>query len=140
VSATEQSADGTVQVTVDSGGIVTDLVLSDRATQLRPQQLAAQILDVMHRAQSRLTGQVEYVMQHTVGDDEATVQAVVASYEQRFPQPPPQEPAGYGGDLRLGDVQDDDPARPPSQQPPPQKPRRGDDPDDDDWDGPILRQ
>src|SRR5215207_8023325 len=61
VSATEASADGTVQVTVDSAGIVTDLVLSDRASQLRPAQLAAQVLDVMRRAQRRLTGQVQQV-------------------------------------------------------------------------------
>jgi len=137
VSATEASADGAVRVTVDSAGIMTELVLSDRAGQLRPQQLAEQILDVMRRAQSRLTGQVQQVMEDTVGDDEATVQAVVASYEQRFPQPPPPQTPEYGGDLRIGDVEDD---APPFQQRPPRPPRRtGDDPDDDDWDGPILR-
>jgi hypothetical protein len=136
VSATESSADGTVQVTVDSGGVVTDLVLSDRASSLRPQQLASQILDVMRRAQSRLTDRVQQVMQDTVGDDEATVQAVVASYEQRFPEPPAPESPAYGGDMRIGEVVDDGPAVPPGQ--PPRRPRRTD--DDDDWDnGPLMR-
>jgi DNA-binding protein YbaB len=132
VSATEQSADGAVQVTVDSGGVVTDLVLSDRANQLSPRRLASQILDVMRRAQSRLTGQVQQVMQRTVGDDQSTVQAVVGSYEQRFPEPPPPEPPRYGGDLRIGQVEDDRP--PPSQyQRPPDttRPRRMRNPRDD---------
>jgi len=137
VSATEQSGDGTVQVTVDSGGVVTDLVLSDRASQLRPPQLAAQLLDVMRRAQSRLTDQVQDVMRSTVGDDEATVQAVVTSYERRFPEPPEAESPGYGGDLRIGDVEDDGP--PPNHPWPPRRPHRTDDPDDDDWGGPIMR-
>src|SRR5215211_7244477 len=134
VSAAESSADGAVRVTVDSAGIVTDLVLSDRAGSLRPQQLAAQILEVMRRAQSRLTDRVQQVMQDTVGDDEATVRAVVASYEQRFPVPPPPSPAGYADDLRIGDVEDDEPRRPPSPPAQPRPQRRPDD-DDDGWDG-----
>lgn len=105
VSATESSPDGAVQVTVDSGGVVTDLVLSEKAGQLRPQQLATLILDVMRRAQSGLTDRVQQVMQDTVGDDEATVQAVVTNYRQRFPQPPEPQPRSYGSDMRLGDIE-----------------------------------
>ena len=121
LSATEESADGAVRVTVDASGVVTDLALSDRASQLRPAQLAAQIMDVMRRAQSRLTGQVRQVMDNTVGDDEATVRAVVASYQRRFPEPPepPQpRPPSYGGDLRIGEIDNDE---------------------DDDWGSPIRR-
>jgi DNA-binding protein YbaB len=133
VSATESSADGAVRVTVDSGGVVTDLVLSERAGQLRPQQLASQIMDVMRRAQSRLTDRVHDVMQDTVGDDEATVNTVVASYQQRFPEPPQQdEPPAVGGrDMSIGQVDDD--------APPPRR-RGGTDDDDDGWgDRPLLR-
>ena len=147
VSATESSADGAVQVTVDSSGVITDLVLSDRGGQLRPPQLAAQILDVMRRAQSRLTSRIERVMRDTVGEDVATVQAVVTSYEQRFPEPPPAEgQPGYGGDLRIGEVEDDvppppsqqaPPSQPPSSQPP-RRPQRRDE-DEDGWGGSILR-
>jgi DNA-binding protein YbaB len=139
VSSTEASPDGAVRVTVDSSGVVTDLVLSDRALQLRPQQLSTQILDVMRRAQSRLTGQVAQVMQQTVGEDRATVQSVVASYEQRFPEPPPEAgPEGYGGDLRLGELEDDTP--PPRPTPPPQRRPRRTDEDDDGWDDrPLMR-
>ncbi len=152
VSATESSPDGAVQVTVDSAGVVTDLVLSDRAGQVRPQQLSAQILETMRRAQSRLTDRVQQVMLTTVGDDEATVRAVVANYEQRFPEPPTAEQeTGVGGrDMRIGHVDDDAP--PPAAQPPqppqaphtpqaPQAPRRLRPPDDDDgWDDrPLLR-
>jgi DNA-binding protein YbaB len=140
MSVTESSTDGAVRVTVDSGGVVTDLVLSDRASQLRPQQLATQILDVMRRAQSRLADRVQHVMQDTVGDDAVTVQTVVANYEQRFPQPPaPQEQERYGGDMRIGEFEDDTPPRQPQTlQQPPRRPRLTDD-DDDDWSGPILR-
>jgi DNA-binding protein YbaB len=147
VSATESSADGAVQVTVDSGGVITDLVLSDRASQVRPQQLSAQIMDTMRRAQSRLTDRVQQVMQSTVGDDEATVQAVVANYEQRFPEPQPGETdTRVGGrDMRIGQVDDDAPTPPtgfPQQQPPHQPQRRPRQPadDDDGWDDrPFLR-
>ena len=141
VSATESSADGTVEVTVDSAGVVTDLVLSERAGQVRPQQLSAQILDTMRRAQSKLTDRVQQVMVTTVGDDEATVRAVVANYEQRFPEPPPAEAdGGVGGrDMRIGQV-DDDVAPPPpaAPQPPPRRPRPPD--EDDGWDDrPLMR-
>ncbi|HEY0636060.1 MAG TPA: YbaB/EbfC family nucleoid-associated protein [Pseudonocardiaceae bacterium] len=146
VRATESSSDGMVQVTVDSGGVVTDLVLSDRAGQVRPQQLSAQILDTMRRAQSRLTDQVQQVMVGTVGDDPATVQAVVSNYEQRFPEPPPLDlGAGVGGqDMRIGHVEEpEDPGsgipRPSHLQPPPPPTRRPAS-DDDDWDdGPLMR-
>ncbi|HEY3258911.1 MAG TPA: hypothetical protein VGJ95_01355, partial [Pseudonocardiaceae bacterium] len=47
LSATERSADSAVQVTVDSSGALTDLVLSDHSSRLRLPQLAAQILDVV---------------------------------------------------------------------------------------------
>jgi len=141
VSATESSADGAVEVTVDSAGVVTDLVLSERAGQVRPQQLSAQILDTMRRAQSKLTDRVQQVMVTTVGDDEATVRAVVANYEQRFPEPPPAEAdGGVGGrDMRIGQV-DDDVAPPPpaAPQPPPRRPRPPD--EDDGWDDrPLMR-
>jgi len=93
----------------------------------------------MRRAQSRLTGQVQQVMRDTVGEDEATVQAVVASYQQRFPEPPPPDSPAYGGELRIGEVEDDAPPRPPtSPRQPPRRTRPNND-DDDDWGGPILR-
>jgi DNA-binding protein YbaB len=147
LSSTEASPDGAVRVTVDASGVVTGLELSERAMQLRPQQLAAQILDVMRRAQSRLTGQVAEVMQQTVGEDQATVQSVVASYQQRFPEPPPEpEPEGYGGQMRIGEVEDDTPDGAPHDTPPsrPAQPRRPhprhDDEDDDGWnDRPLMR-
>lgn len=141
VSVTESSADGAVRVTVDSAGVVTDLVLSDRAAQLRPPQLSTQIMEVMRRAQSRLTDRVQQVMLDTVGDDQTTVRAVVASYEQRFPEPPPVDTdTGVGGqDLRIGQVEDDAPPTTPPRRPrPPASRDRGW--DDDGWDDrPLMR-
>lgn len=141
LSATETSGDGAVEVTVDSAGVVTDLVLSDRAGQMRPQQLAAQILDTMRRAQRILTGRVQDVMVSTVGDDPATVDAVVANYEQRFPEPPEQESSRVVGarDIQIGQVEDDG-APPPPPPPVTGRPKPPPTRDDDDWDdGPLLR-
>lgn len=144
ISATEESPDGAVRVTVDSAGLLTGLELTDHAAQHRPPQLAALIMEVVRLAQSRLPNRVEQVMQETVGEDQVTVQTVVGSYEQRFPEPPPLEQPGYGGqDMRIGQVEDDGPAhRPPPHRPQPPQPRRprrtGD--DDDGWDDrPLMR-
>jgi len=113
ISVTESSGDGAVRLTVGSSGVLTDLELTERAGQLQPHQLAAQIMETMRRAQSRLSGRVAEVMQSSVGDDTETVNAVVSSYQRRFP--PPVEP---------------------------DRPRRhdGGTDDEDGWDRPLLRE
>ena len=136
IRVTESSGDGAVRLTVGSSGVLTDLELTERAGQLPPRQLAAQIMDTMRRAQGRLSGRVAEVMQASVGDDTETVNTVVASYQQRFPRQPEDDVATGDQHLRIGDVEDD-PAAPRPAQPPRRRPP---DDDDDGWDRPLLRE
>lgn len=138
ITVTESSSDGAVRLTVGSSGVMTDLELSDRATQQPARQLAAQIMDTMRRAQGRLSGQVAEVMQASVGDDQETVTAVVSSYQQRFPaQPEDEAPAAGGQQMRIGDVEQDERPR---TAPPPRRWRPPGQNDDDGWDRPLLRE
>lgn len=92
VTSTESSRDGIVTVTVDSAGAVTDLRITDQARTLPGAEIAALVLNTMRQAQSRITAQVTEIMQSTVGEDTQTVDAVVSSFRQRFPEPEPEPP------------------------------------------------
>ncbi len=67
ISVSHRSADGAITVTVAASGNVTDLSLSGRIGQLRPDELATRILDCMRRAQSKLAGQVRDYAEGTGG-------------------------------------------------------------------------
>lgn len=136
LSVTESSADGAVRLTVGSSGVLADLELTERAGQLPPRQLAAQIMDTMRRAQGKLSGRVADVMRASVGEDVETINSVVSSYRQRFPEQPDEPPPG-AGHLRIGEVEDEPAHRSP---PPPRRRRPPDDDDDDGWDRPVLRE
>jgi DNA-binding protein YbaB len=119
VTSTESSRDGVVTVTVDSAGAVTDLRITDQVRSMAGADVAQLVLTTMRRAQSRITGQVAGIMRATVGEDTQTVDAVVSNFQNRFPEPEPEEQRGRDvvQDRRIG-YQDDD----------------------DDWgDGPIVR-
>ena len=72
VTSTESSPDGMVTVTVDSGGAVTELRITDQVRNLPGSAVAALVLKTMRQAQSRITGQVAEIMQSTVGGDPET--------------------------------------------------------------------
>ena len=91
---TESGARGAVEVTVAGSGIVTDLRLSQRAADMRPAALVEAILATMRRAQARLAGRVAEIAADTVGTDSETGRAAVASFAERFPEPP--DGGGYG--------------------------------------------
>ncbi|WP_435204137.1 YbaB/EbfC family nucleoid-associated protein [Micromonospora sp. bgisy143] len=95
MSATAEGADGAVQVTVAASGAMTDLRLDDRVLRWRADEIAAEVLAVMRRAQGRLAPQVAEAAAETVGADSETARAVVGSYESRFPEVPDDE-EGYG--------------------------------------------
>ena len=141
ITITESSGDGAVRLTVGASGVLADLELSDRAAQLPPQQLAAQIMSTMRRAQGRLSARVADVMQASVGDDTETVNSVVSSYQQRFPEQPDEAaPPLASEQMRIGDVEDDPAARRPSPSAPPPRRRPPTDGDDDGWERPLLRE
>lgn len=90
LSVRESSRDNVVEVTVDARGAMTDLRISDRARDLSGQELAALVLGTMRRAQHRITKRVAEVVAPMAEQDPQTVRTVLAGYEQRFPQPPPE--------------------------------------------------
>lgn len=97
MSVTADGAYGAVEVTVASSGAMTDLRLDDRVLRWRADQIAAEVLAVMRRAQGRLAAQVAEAAAETVGADSETARAVVGSYERRFPEQPEEDLPGPGG-------------------------------------------
>jgi hypothetical protein len=80
LTASAESADGSVRVRIGSAGHLESLELADRA-------LARRIMAVLRRAQSTLAGQVETEVEQTVGADTETGRAVIHSFGTRFPPP-----------------------------------------------------
>jgi hypothetical protein len=91
LSASASGADGAVTVTVSGSGVVTDLRLTDRVQRWSPTEIAEEILTVMRRAQGLLAGKVADAARQTVGTDTETGRAVIASFERRFPEQPPDD-------------------------------------------------
>jgi DNA-binding protein YbaB len=85
LSSTVRVADGAITVTVSGAGLVTGLELDDRVRHLTGRALSEAILGAIGQAQAGLTEQVTVVVQETVGMDSETGQAVVTSFERRFP-------------------------------------------------------
>jgi DNA-binding protein YbaB len=123
IQAAATSSDGAVRVTVDSQGLLTDLAFSDKIHEIRPAELAAQVMACLRRAQQQLAPLVQDAMQATVGDEEPLVDNVVAGYRERFgdglrlhsSEPDPMV-------LGFGVIEDDTPAQHYSQ-PPRRQPR-----------------
>jgi DNA-binding protein YbaB len=85
LTSTATGHDGAIKVTVAGSGIVTAMELDDRVRQLPGRELSAQIMRVMAAAQAGLTARVAEVVNETVGAETETGQAVLGSFERRFP-------------------------------------------------------
>lgn len=116
----------TVRVTVRADGSVTDLNLSGRARSMPLDELSAQILNTMHRAQAGIAEEVAEVMAEEVGDEDPETRALlVDNLRDRFPDPDEDEEEGEG---------DEPVAETP--QAPPRRPRPGAAEDDDEDNNP----
>ncbi|MGH3764926.1 MAG: YbaB/EbfC family nucleoid-associated protein [Pseudonocardiaceae bacterium] len=132
IQITESSPGGAVRVTVDSTGALTDLALTDKICDLRPAEVAAQVMACLRRAQQQLAPRVQEAMQATVGDDRL-VTGVLSGYRERFGEDLSRHSAGADPEvLGLGVIEDDSvprhrpaPARRPAHAAPP--------PDDDEY-------
>ncbi|WP_020661213.1 YbaB/EbfC family nucleoid-associated protein [Amycolatopsis benzoatilytica] len=137
VSVTETGKDGLVTVTVDSAGNVTGLQISDRIRELPGDRIAAAVLSTLRRAQSRLPEKLGEVMAGTIGDDRATVDAIVGNYRAKFPEPEPDEPesAEPGNQRKLGAIEDErtEAGAPAATPRPARRPAAGSDDADDDF-------
>ncbi len=82
---TETSADGTVRVSVDSRGVPTELVLTDRAQGVDPARLSAELMSCLRRAHSTLAGRVSNFVtspaphsgDHAADDDDPSVSSLL---------------------------------------------------------------
>lgn len=148
VSVTESSKDGTVTVTVDSAGNVTDLRITDAVKEMSGSQAASAVLLTLRRAQSRLPEKLAEVMTDTIGDDSQTMNTIVGNYRAKFPEPEP-EPGDEAAPEQvrpIGRIEDDAPPPPPPSSPalpplpplpprPAAPPRKREPADDDNDDG-----
>jgi DNA-binding protein YbaB len=99
ISITESAADGAVRVTVGPNGIPTNVEMTDRVGRLRPDEIAAAVMQAMTKAQSRYPQELARIMGETVGDTAAT-QHILATAQASFPatEEPPRPPETRGSD------------------------------------------
>ncbi|MFI5558355.1 YbaB/EbfC family nucleoid-associated protein [Amycolatopsis japonica] len=148
-TVTERSKDNTIEVTIDSKGLLTNLVISEAASGKRMAEVSSQVMRLVQLAQSRIPELLQAAMAETVGTGDETANRVIAEAQSTFPEAPPEEnlaPPEPERHHRFG-PEDDEPSPPPTQANPPQNPpqpkpiprrRRTQDDDDDDFGGSIL--
>ncbi|MGW4942419.1 YbaB/EbfC family nucleoid-associated protein [Actinoplanes sp. NPDC004185] len=87
LTASAESRDGSIKVTVGSSGQVESLELTDRVDRVPGPELSRHIMAVMRDAQAQLAVRVSAHVEQTVGSDSETGRAVIHSFESRFPAP-----------------------------------------------------
>jgi YbaB/EbfC DNA-binding family protein len=142
VSVTETAAGGAIVLTVDSSGVPTDLRLGEDVGRIKPDMVAAEIMNCLRRAQARLADRVGAVVAQTVGD-EAGAEAIAEEYHLRFPPPPdaaevPPPPTAENANFGLSAMEPEPTPPPPAAAPvqtpakaPQRPPARTD--DDENW-------
>jgi len=106
ISITGSSAGGSVKVTVGNNGIPTDVTMTDGVSRMRPEQIAAAVLEAMRDAQSRYPAELARIMGETVGDDDTT-RHILTEAERNFPAAP-DDPAGPRPSSSSGDDEFED--------------------------------
>lgn len=122
-SIREVSRDGTVEVTVSTGGELTGLVLREGRRRDPLPAIAAEVMDCVRRAQARIPDLVHQAMIDTGGGHDPGARLVLDETRQRFPEPDPHSPPRTV------------PPQPLPRQP---VPPRAAPQDVDDWDGPEI--
>lgn len=115
VSGRASSPDNAISVVVDSGGLPKDIRFTDRIAGRSPQQLAAELMGCIQRAQAALAG--EFAQQ--AGENPFAAR-IAEKYQSRFPQPAPEHAAGKSNEMSIGALSEQE-ATP---APPPAPPRR----------------
>jgi DNA-binding protein YbaB len=142
ISITESVAEGAVSVTVGNNGIPTGISMTDGVRKMSPDQIAANVLKAMQKAQAKFPERLQAIMSETVGEDD-TSRHILATAQASFPEPPEEEepPARDAPvrEMKIGnDTLDEEPPPPPRRAAPPTPPstppRRRPAPSDDDED------
>jgi hypothetical protein len=83
LTATAQSEDELISVTVGASGAPTDLTLKEGIREQRAAETARAILATVRKAQASLTAAATEATAETVGADSETGKAIIASYVAR---------------------------------------------------------
>ena len=126
LTVTEQSARGAVRVTVQASGALSDLRMTDEVGRMRPDQIAAEVMACIRKAQARLAERVRDVVAENVPGGDPAAQRIVDQYREQFPEPEPEQ--APAGEMRFVP---EEAVQPPSARPV-RRPRPGPD-DDDSW-------
>lgn len=98
--ATASSRSGAVTVTVNPGGVLTDLRLTPRADQLGHAELAAEIMATVRQAQGRAGQQTAAIMATVIGEDSEAMDFIKEQLpepvEEDTPPPAPPRPSTDG--------------------------------------------
>ncbi|GAB3567155.1 hypothetical protein GCM10027445_15130 [Amycolatopsis endophytica] len=132
ISITESVANGAVSVTVGNNGIPTDVRMTDGVRSMSPDEIAANVLKAMQKAQSKYPQVIQEIVAGTVGESDSAAQHIVQTAVDNFPEPPVEEeeaPPAPGRQLRIETEADDEAPQQPRR--PPQRPSRRDDDGDD---------
>lgn len=122
---TVQAPDGAVSVTVGPSGALQELRFGPRAYERPPQALSSQVMQLIGRAQQKVSAEVADAFSGLVGESSAARELL----DEFLPEPEPDEgtPRPESGAKFLPEEEvDDRPPRPPSpppQQPPPSPPQ-----------------
>ncbi|WP_116045714.1 YbaB/EbfC family nucleoid-associated protein [Amycolatopsis palatopharyngis] len=126
ISITESVASGAVAVTVGHNGMPTDVRMTDGVKNMSPDEIAANVLRAMQKAQSKYPERLQEITTATVGEDDTTRHIVATAVEQ-FPDAPeedePQVREAPGRQLRVETEPDEEPPAPPRRPGPPAAPK-----------------
>lgn len=140
IRLTATGADGRVKVTVRADGSVTDVEFTEKIRSMPLQELSAQIMDTMRKAQADIAARVGEVMTEQLGDeDHQTRSMMLDNLRERFPEELDEPEAELPDSGKWAPPEDDEPPKPPAPPgatPPaaPRKPQRRRPDDDDDGD------
>lgn len=87
VTVTARSRDGLVEATVDSSGALVAVHLDEGIRNQSAARTSEEIMTQVHAAQAKLSARVGVVAAETVGPEDPTARAIVASYADRFQRP-----------------------------------------------------
>jgi alkaline phosphatase len=91
VSASAESRDGEVVVTVDHSGGLADIGLGASAMRLSPRELGEMILLTSRRAQAKLAEQVNDMVGALYGAGSQTASFIGQTYSEQFPELPDED-------------------------------------------------
>ncbi|MFI9456860.1 YbaB/EbfC family nucleoid-associated protein [Amycolatopsis sp. NPDC052450] len=129
ISITESVASGAVSVTVGHNGLPTDVKMTQAVLKMSPDEIAANVLNAMRKAQSKYPQRLAEITAETVGDDQTT-RHLVATAVDNFPAPPEEDEPPPDPERQLFHHDEEEP-RPTSPSAPKPTPRRKPGSDDD---------